>query len=188
MKAQARTHGAGVTGAIECRYYGRDFTAGEMACCGDRRTPPLVRHAVEGVLPAHRLVQARGGLGHDGQGRHAGHRDGLRPPARRDGRTGPGRGLGAPKRRCSRPRRPSTVARLRPVMPAPGRQALERVRRSCISDTRRSAPRCATPSTGRLAARCSASPPPRGSSARQLQWTRQLREKNLPFVVGNPDS
>ena len=29
--AQARTHGAGVTGAIECRYYGRDFTAGEMA-------------------------------------------------------------------------------------------------------------------------------------------------------------
>ena len=29
--AQARTYGAGVTGAIECRYYGRDFTAGGMA-------------------------------------------------------------------------------------------------------------------------------------------------------------
>ena len=29
--AQARVHGAGMTGAIECRYYGRDFTAEEMA-------------------------------------------------------------------------------------------------------------------------------------------------------------
>ena len=29
--AQARTHGAGMTGAVECRYYGRDFTADEMA-------------------------------------------------------------------------------------------------------------------------------------------------------------
>ena len=29
--AQARVHGAGVTGVIECRYYGRDFTADEMA-------------------------------------------------------------------------------------------------------------------------------------------------------------
>ena len=38
--AQARTHGAGVTGAIECRYYGRDFSAGEMALlrrCGALR-------------------------------------------------------------------------------------------------------------------------------------------------------
>ena len=29
--AQARVHRAGMTGAIECRYYGRDFTAEEMA-------------------------------------------------------------------------------------------------------------------------------------------------------------
>ena len=29
--AQARLHGAGMTGRVECRYYGRDFTAGEMA-------------------------------------------------------------------------------------------------------------------------------------------------------------
>ena len=29
--AQARLHGAGMTGAVECRYYGRDFTADEMA-------------------------------------------------------------------------------------------------------------------------------------------------------------
>ena len=44
--AQARTHGARVTGAIECRYYSRDFTAGEMALLrADRRAaavePPL---------------------------------------------------------------------------------------------------------------------------------------------------
>ena len=30
-RAQARAHDAGMTGAIECRYYGRDFTADEMA-------------------------------------------------------------------------------------------------------------------------------------------------------------
>ena len=29
--AQAQLHGAGMTGRVECRYYGRDFTAGEMA-------------------------------------------------------------------------------------------------------------------------------------------------------------
>ncbi len=29
--APARTHGVGMTGAVECRYYGRDFAAGEMA-------------------------------------------------------------------------------------------------------------------------------------------------------------
>ena len=36
---------------------------------------------------------------------------------------------------------------------------------------------------------CSASPPPRGSSPPRdtfIGWTRQLREKNLPFVVDNP--
>ena len=44
--AQARTHGAGVTGAIECRYYGRDFTAGEMALLRAliAGPPPLNRH------------------------------------------------------------------------------------------------------------------------------------------------
>ena len=29
--AQARLHGAGMAGTVECRYYGRDFTTGEMA-------------------------------------------------------------------------------------------------------------------------------------------------------------
>ena len=44
--AQARTHGAGVTDAIECRYYGRDFTAGEMALLRAliAGPPPLNRH------------------------------------------------------------------------------------------------------------------------------------------------
>ena len=44
--AQTRTHGAGVTGAIECRYYGRDFTAGEMALLRALIAcpPPLNRH------------------------------------------------------------------------------------------------------------------------------------------------
>ena len=44
--AQARTHGAGVTGAIGCRYYGRDFTAGEMALLRALTAgpPPLNRH------------------------------------------------------------------------------------------------------------------------------------------------
>ena len=43
---QARTHGAGVTGAIGCRYYGRDFTAGEMALLRAliAGPPPLNRH------------------------------------------------------------------------------------------------------------------------------------------------
>ena len=30
-RAPPRTHGVGMTGAVECRYYGRDFTAEEMA-------------------------------------------------------------------------------------------------------------------------------------------------------------
>ena len=29
--AQARVHGPGVSGTVECRYYGRDFTVEEMA-------------------------------------------------------------------------------------------------------------------------------------------------------------
>ena len=46
--AQARTHGAGVTGRVECRYYGRDFSAGEMALLRARIAgpPPLNRHTL----------------------------------------------------------------------------------------------------------------------------------------------
>ena len=44
--AQAQLHGAGMTGAIGCRYYGRDFTAGEMALLRAliAGPPPLNRH------------------------------------------------------------------------------------------------------------------------------------------------
>ena len=46
-----------MTAAVECRYYGRDFTAGEMALLRAliAAQPPC---PVQGVLPAHRLVQA----------------------------------------------------------------------------------------------------------------------------------
>ena len=47
-----------MTGTVECRYYGRDFTAEEMALLRAliAASPPPC--PVEGVLPAHRLVQA----------------------------------------------------------------------------------------------------------------------------------
>ena len=52
--AQAQLHGAGMTGRVECRYYGRDFTAGEMALLRaliavDPQPDP--RRTVERVLP-----------------------------------------------------------------------------------------------------------------------------------------
>ena len=51
-----------MTGAVECRYYGRDFTAEEMA---------LLRALIAGPPALHRLVQARRRpQGHDGQGHH----------------------------------------------------------------------------------------------------------------------
>ena len=68
--AQARVHGAGMTGAIECRYYGRDFTADEMAPAARpdrRRSAAHPSRPVPRVLPAHRLAQARRrAQGHDG--------------------------------------------------------------------------------------------------------------------------
>ena len=86
-RTQARNDGVRMTERIECRYHGRDFTAGEMALLRkvDRRTaraqPPS---PVEGVLPAHRLVQARRRTqGHDGACHHARHAQGRphRPAA-----------------------------------------------------------------------------------------------------------
>ena len=46
--AQACPDGAGMTGAVECRYYGRDFTAEEMALLRAliAGPPPLNRHAL----------------------------------------------------------------------------------------------------------------------------------------------
>ena len=80
---QAQVHGTGMTGAVECRYYGRDFTVEEMALLRAliaAEPQPNRAGALAGVLPAHRLAQARRRpQGHDGPGHHARH-----APRRRD--------------------------------------------------------------------------------------------------------
>ena len=45
---QARPHGAGMSGTVECRYYGRDFTTQEMRLLRAliAASPPLNRHAL----------------------------------------------------------------------------------------------------------------------------------------------
>ena len=74
---QARPDGAGMTGDVECRYHGRDFTAAEMALLrGPHRQPraAVAARPVDRVLPPHRLGQARRrAQGHDGPGRAACH-------------------------------------------------------------------------------------------------------------------
>ena len=92
-----RTHGAGVTGAIECRYYGRDFSAGEMALLRAliAGPPPLNRHMLSKEF-CRRIgwFKPDGGL-KDMMARVAMlamHRDGLialPPPQGRQGRPGP---------------------------------------------------------------------------------------------------
>ena len=60
--APARADGAGMTERIECRYYGRDLhRRGNGAARGADRRPAAAEPPcpVQGVLPAHRLVQAR---------------------------------------------------------------------------------------------------------------------------------
>ena len=200
--AQARTHGAGVTGAIECRYYGRDFTAGEMALLRAliAGPPPLNRHMLsKEFCRKHRLVQARRRpQGHDGQGRHAGHAQG-RPdrPAGAAGTAEPARAdrLRAGHRSAAVPG-PDDPRRGPSARPAVVRGTREsklwnEFVATTISDTRPwSAPRCATPSTtARLAARHARLLHRRVEAAPRdnfIGWTRQLREKNLPFVVDNP--
>ena len=183
----------------------------------DRRAaavePP---YAVEGVLPAHRLVQARRRpQGHDGQGRHAGHAQGR--PDRPAGAAGtaeparPGRsssGLSrTPKRRCSRPRRPSTEG---PSARPPLCVAPSRLLRPVVRGTRESklwnefvaryhylGYKTLVGAQMRYAVHDRDGWPlamlgfstaawklaPRDNF---IGWTRQLREKNLPFVVDNP--
>ena len=167
--AQARTHGAGVTGAIECRYYGRDFTAGEMALLRAliAGPPPLNRHMLSKEF-CRRIgwFKPDGGL-KDMMARVAMlamHRDGLIA-------------LPAPQGRQNRPRPivfgPDTEAPLFPApttprqgpsaRPAPrrarhpGEQALERVRRplplSRIQDPGRRPDALRCPRPRRLAAR-----------------------------------
>ena len=57
--APARVHGAGMTGAVECRYYGRAFTIGEMARLRAliAADPPPTRAALSRAFcRAHRLT------------------------------------------------------------------------------------------------------------------------------------
>ena len=71
--AQARTHGAGVTGKLECSYYGRLQRRGNGAAArADRRAaavePPYA------TKDASRIgwFKPDGAQRHDGQGHHAG--------------------------------------------------------------------------------------------------------------------
>ena len=195
-----------MSGVIECRYYGRDFTANEMALL---RTliagpPALNRHALSKEF-CRRIgwVKPDGGL-KDMMARVtmlAMHRDGviaLPPPKGRQGRPKPivfG---------------PDTEP---PLFPAP--TALDAVRplevRTIVRGTREgrlwkrvhrplplpriqgpwSAPRCATPShdrDGGPLAMLGFSTAAWKLAPRDkfIGWTPQLREKNLPLVVDNP--
>ena len=194
-----------MTGTVECRYYGRDFTTGEMALLRAliAGPPALNRHALSKEL-CRRIgwFKPDGGL-KDMMARVtmlAMHRDGviaLPPP--KGARAGPGRSSSGrtPNRRCSR--RPRPLTRSAHSTCAPSCAALARASggtssspATTTSATRPwSAPRCATPSMTATAgpSPCSASAPPRGSSPprdRFIGWTPQLRENNLPLVVDNP--
>ena len=203
--AQARTHGAGVTGAIECRYYGRDFTAGEMALLRAliAGPPPLNRHMLSKEF-CRRIgwFKPDGGL-KDMMARVtmlAMHRDGLIA-------------LPAPQGRQNRPGPivfgPDTEA---PLFPAP--TTLDKVRpldlRPVVRGTRESklwnefvaryhylGYKTLVGAQMRYAVHDRDGWPlamlgfstaawklaPRDNF---IGWTRQKREKNLPFVVDNP--
>ena len=203
--AQARTHGAGVTGAIECRYYGRDFSAGEMALLRAliAGPPPLNRHMLSKEF-CRRIgwFKPDGGL-KDMMARVAMlamHKDGLIA-------------LPAPQGRHNRPGPivfgPDTEA---PLFPAP--TTLDKVRpldlRPVVRGTRESklwnefvsryhylGYKILVGAQMRYAVHDRNGWPlamlgfstaawklaPRDNF---IGWTRQLREKNLPFVVDNP--
>ena len=199
-------HGAAMTGAVECRYYGRDFTAEEMALLRALIAGPalLNRHALSKEF-CRRIgwFKPDGGLKdmmarvtmlamHRGRPDHPAGAPGAAQPARA-GRPSDR----TPKRRCSQRPRPST----RSARSTCAASCAPPARASCgtssspattISATRPwSAPRCVTPFTTAMARRspCSASPPRAWKLAprdRFIGWTAQLREKNLPLVVDNP--
>ena len=95
--SQARLHGAGMTGEVECRYYGRRFTAEEMALLRAliAAEPPPTRNALSREF-CRRIgwLKPDGGL-KDMMARVtmlAMHRDGLialPPPTQRQSRAGP---------------------------------------------------------------------------------------------------
>ena len=166
--AQARTHGAGVTGAIECRYYGRDFTAGEMALLRAliAGPPPLNRHMLSKEF-CRRIgwFKPDGGL-KDMMARVAMlamHRDGLIAlPAPQGRQNRPGPIVFGPDTEAPLFPAPTTLDEvrpldLRPVVRGTREQALERVRRplplSRIQDPGRRPDALRRPRPRRLAAR-----------------------------------
>ena len=204
--AQARTHGAGVTGAIECRYYGRDFSAGEMALLRAliAGPPPLNRHTL-----SKEFCRRIGWLKPDGglkdmmaRGHHAGHAQG-RPdrPADAAGAAEPARAdrLRAGHRTAAvpGPRRPLDEVRpldLRPVVRGTRESKLwnEFVARyhylgykTLVGAQMRYAvhDRNGWPLAMLGFSTAAWKLAPRDTF---IGWTRQLREKNLPFVVDNP--
>ena len=195
-----------MTGRIECRYYGRDFSAEEMALLRAliAGPPPLNRHALSKEF-CRRIgwFKPDGGL-KDMMARVtmlAMHRDGLivlPPPRGRQNRPRPIASLGrTPKRRCSRPRQRSTRSARSICGPSCARlprasSGTSSSPATTILDTRPwSAPRCAMPSMTETAGRspCSASAPPRGSSHRATALSdgcRDCARRTSPLVVDNP--
>ena len=178
--AQGQLRGTGMTGTVECRYYGRDFTAREMALLRALNAGPtrLTRHALS--AGAHRLGQARRRpQGHDGQSDHAGHASRrliiLPPP--RWGRGRPKPIVSGPDTEAPLFPATTTLDEVRPLdlrtvrARHPGGQTCgtSSSPATTTSATRPwSAPRWAAPPTTATAGRspCSATQPPRGSSPR----------------------
>ena len=203
--AQARTHGAGVTGAIECRYYGRDFSAGEMALLRAliAGPPPLNRHMLSKEF-CRRIgwFKPDGGL-KDMMARVAMlamHRDcliALPPPRGRQNRPRPV--VFGPDTEAPLFPAPTTLDEVRPLDLRPvvrgtregklwnefvaryhylGYKILVGAQMRYAVHDRNGWPLAMlgfSTAAWKLA--------PRDSF---IGWTRQLREKNLPFVVDNP--
>ena len=139
--AQARLHDAGMTGEIECRYYGRDFTAGEMALL---RAPIAADPQPTRAALSREFCRRIGWFKPDGGLKDmmakvtmlAMHRDSviaLPPPKGRQGRPKPI--VFGPDTEPPLFPAPTTLAEVRPARPAhrrarhPRGQAVERVRR-----------------------------------------------------------
>ena len=178
----ARTGGADMTGSVECRYHGRDFSADEMALLRAliAGPPALNRHALSKEF-CRRIgwFKADGGL-KDMMARVvmlAMHKDGASNCRRRNGRAhraAPRPSDRTPNRRCCR----RLTRCRRSARSACGRSSATAARASSGTSSSPatttsvtppwSAPRCAMPCTPTTARRwpCSASPPPPGPSPR----------------------
>ena len=199
--SQAQLHGVGMTGEIECRYYGRDFTAGEMALLRAliAAEPRPTRHALSKEF-CRRIgwLKPDGGL-KDMMARVAMlamHRDRDRPAAT-EGAAEPTQVRSSFGPETEPPLFPGPRHLLmrfaRSTCGAVGRgtrrgQAVERVHRplplSRLQDTGRRPDALRRPRPQRLAASlCSASQPPPGGSPRATSssgWTPASAREEPP--------